>query len=67
MDVVKTKITALGGTVHLETHMGTGTKTIIKLPLTLPLSRLFWSMIRSRPLPFQQAKCQRLFVSERAI
>ena len=37
MDVVKTKITALGGTVHLETHLGQGTKTIIKLPLTLAI------------------------------
>lgn len=37
MDVVKTKIAALGGTVHLETHIGQGTKTIIKLPLTLAI------------------------------
>jgi two-component system chemotaxis sensor kinase CheA len=37
MDVVKTKITALGGTVHLETQTGKGTKTTIKLPLTLAI------------------------------
>ncbi len=37
MDVVKTKISALGGTVHLETHLGQGTKTIIRLPLTLAI------------------------------
>ncbi|MCX8150999.1 MAG: chemotaxis protein CheA [Candidatus Bathyarchaeota archaeon] len=37
MDVVKTKITALGGTVHLETQLGKGTKTTIKLPLTLAI------------------------------
>ncbi|NLE06728.1 MAG: chemotaxis protein CheA, partial [Crenarchaeota archaeon] len=37
MDVVKTKIAALGGTVHLDTHLGQGTKTIIKLPLTLAI------------------------------
>ena len=37
MDVVKTKIAALGGTVHLETYIGQGTKTIIKLPLTLAI------------------------------
>jgi two-component system chemotaxis sensor kinase CheA len=37
MDVVKTKISALGGTVHLETQLGKGTKTIIKLPLTLAI------------------------------
>jgi two-component system chemotaxis sensor kinase CheA len=37
MDVVKTKIAALGGTVHLETEIGKGTKTSIKLPLTLAI------------------------------
>jgi two-component system, chemotaxis family, sensor kinase CheA len=37
MDVVKTKITALGGTVHFETQIGQGTKTLIKLPLTLAI------------------------------
>jgi len=37
MDVVKTKIAALGGTVHLETQVGKGTKTTIKLPLTLAI------------------------------
>jgi len=37
MDVVKTKIAALGGTVHLDTQVGKGTKTSIKLPLTLAI------------------------------
>lgn len=37
MDVVKTKITALGGTLHLDTEVGRGTKTSIKLPLTLAI------------------------------
>jgi two-component system chemotaxis sensor kinase CheA len=37
LDVVKTKIAALGGTVHLETEIGKGTKTSIKLPLTLAI------------------------------
>jgi two-component system, chemotaxis family, sensor kinase CheA len=37
MDVVKTKIASLGGTVHLDTNLGRGTKTIIKLPLTLAI------------------------------
>jgi two-component system chemotaxis sensor kinase CheA len=37
MDVVKTKIAALGGTVHLDTQIGRGTKTSIKLPLTLAI------------------------------
>jgi two-component system chemotaxis sensor kinase CheA len=37
MDVVKTKITALGGTVHLDSQVGKGTRTIIKLPITLAI------------------------------
>ena len=37
MDVVKTKIAVLGGSVHLETQVGRGTKTVIKLPLTLAI------------------------------
>jgi two-component system chemotaxis sensor kinase CheA len=39
MDVVRTKISSLGGTVHLETHVSTGTKVTIKLPLTLAIIR----------------------------
>jgi two-component system chemotaxis sensor kinase CheA len=39
MDVVRTKVASLGGTVHLETHVGTGTKVTIKLPLTLAIIR----------------------------
>jgi two-component system chemotaxis sensor kinase CheA len=37
MDVVKTKIVALGGTVQVESQIGKGTKTIIKLPITLAI------------------------------
>ena len=37
MDVVKTKIAALGGTVQFETRRGRGTKTSIKVPLTLAI------------------------------
>lgn len=37
MDVVKTKISALGGTVHIESQIGLGTKTTIKLPITLAI------------------------------
>lgn len=37
MDVVKTKISALGGSVHIETQVGKGTKTTIKLPITLAI------------------------------
>jgi two-component system chemotaxis sensor kinase CheA len=37
MDVVKTKIAALGGAVQFETRLGRGTKTSIKVPLTLAI------------------------------
>lgn len=37
MDVVKTKITALGGTVDLVSEEGIGSTFIIKLPLTLQI------------------------------
>ena len=35
MDVVKTNITKLGGTIDIETAAGKGSKFLIKLPLTL--------------------------------
>jgi two-component system chemotaxis sensor kinase CheA len=37
MDVVKTKITALGGIVHIDSQVGKGTRTTIKLPITLAI------------------------------
>lgn len=37
MDVVKTKITALGGTVDVTSEEGVGTSFIIRLPLTLQI------------------------------
>lgn len=37
MDVVKTKISALGGTVDMTTQQGKGTTFTIKLPLTLQI------------------------------
>lgn len=37
LDVVKTKIEALGGVVDVETELGRGSKFIIRLPLTLAI------------------------------
>ena len=37
LDVVKTKIESLGGTVEVETEAGTGSKFIIRIPLTLAI------------------------------
>ncbi|MBF0154862.1 MAG: chemotaxis protein CheW [Magnetococcales bacterium] len=37
MDVVRTNIEKLGGTVHIESKVGRGTRIILKLPLTLAI------------------------------
>jgi len=37
MDVVKTRITGMNGTVHVESELGVGSKIVIKLPLTLAI------------------------------
>ena len=37
LDVVKTKIEALGGSIELDSELGKGSKTIIRLPLTLAI------------------------------
>ncbi|ABK46061.1 CheA signal transduction histidine kinases [Magnetococcus marinus MC-1] len=37
MDVVRTNIEKLGGTVHIESKVGKGTRIILKLPLTLAI------------------------------
>ncbi|NJD76801.1 MAG: chemotaxis protein CheA [Candidatus Methanoperedens sp.] len=39
MDVVRTKIESLGGTVKLESKIGEGTKLTLKLPLTVAIIR----------------------------
>ncbi len=37
MDVVKTKIESLGGSVHIESEVGCGTRVTLRLPLTLAI------------------------------
>ncbi len=37
MDVVKSSITALGGTVQIESRIGAGTQILIRVPLTLAI------------------------------
>ena len=39
MDIVKTRIGELNGTVEVESHMGQGTRFVIRLPLTLAIIR----------------------------
>lgn len=45
LDVVKTKIEALGGTVEVETESGKGSKFIIRLPLTLAIIQALLVMV----------------------
>lgn len=37
MDVVKTKISQLNGTIHVESELGKGSRILIKVPLTLAI------------------------------
>lgn len=39
MDIVKTRIGELNGTVEVESHVGQGTRFVIRLPLTLAIIR----------------------------
>lgn len=45
LDVVKTKIEALGGNIELKTEAGKGSKTIIRLPLTLAIIQALLVMV----------------------
>ncbi|CAH2214001.1 chemotaxis protein CheA [Tepidibacter aestuarii] len=47
LDVVKTKIEALGGIVELETQINIGTRFIIRLPLTLAIIQALLVMVGS--------------------
>lgn len=45
LDVVKTKIEALGGIIEVETEQGKGSKFIIRLPLTLAIIQALMVML----------------------
>jgi len=45
LDVVKTKIEALGGNLELDTVWGKGSKTVIRLPLTLAIIQALLVMV----------------------
>ena len=60
MDVVKTKIQALGGIVHIDSQVGKGTRTTIKLPITLAIIQAILVTGHQRKhLLYPQAKSQR--------
>mgnify|MGYP000618903071 CR=1 FL=1 len=45
LDVVKTKIEALGGTVEVETELGKGSRFFVRLPLTLAIIQALLVMV----------------------
>lgn len=50
MDIVRTNIEKIGGSVHVQTHVGEGTTFVIKLPLTLAIIRAL--LVRAREAVF---------------
>lgn len=48
MDVVKTKITQLNGTINVWSELGKGSKIIIKVPLTLAIMPTLMIMLQDR-------------------
>ena len=58
LDVVKTKIESLSGTIDIETEVGKGTKFIIRLPLTLAMIQalLFYIGEERYALPINNVK-----------
>lgn len=53
LDVVKTKIEALGGIVEVETELGKGSKFIIRLPLTLAIIQALLVMVGNEKYAIQ--------------
>ncbi len=53
LDVVKTKIEALGGIVEVETELGNGSRFFIRLPLTLAIIQALLVMVGSEKYAIQ--------------
>ena len=50
MDVVRTNIAKLGGTVDVESELGKGTNIVVTLPLTLAIIPSLIVQVGQRPL-----------------
>lgn len=61
MDVVKTKITQLNGTLDIESEMGLGTKIIIKVPLTLAILPTLMVKISDQAFAFPLTAVNEIF------
>lgn len=61
MDVVKTKITQLNGTVEIQSTMGKGTRLIIKVPLTLAIMPTLMIMLENQTFALPLASVNEIF------
>lgn len=61
MDVVKTKITQLNGTVHIDSKQGEGTIISIKVPLTLAIMPTLMVMLKDHTFAFPLVNVDEIF------
>src|SRR5690606_19885381 len=61
MDVVKTKIAQLNGTINIESKLGAGTSIRIKVPLTLAIMPTLMVMLKSQAFAFPLVSVNEIF------
>jgi two-component system chemotaxis sensor kinase CheA len=61
MDVVKTKITQLNGTVEIQSELGKGSRIIIKVPLTLAIMPTLMFMLGQQTFAFPLVSVNEIF------
>jgi two-component system chemotaxis sensor kinase CheA len=61
MDVVKTKITELNGSINIESEMGVGTKLEIKVPLTLAILKTLMVIVGEQTFALPLAGVSEIF------
>jgi len=61
MDVVKTKITQLNGTINIDSVLGKGSKIMIKVPLTLAIMPTLMVMLEDQAFAFPLVSVNEIF------
>lgn len=61
MDVVKTKITQLNGTLKIDSNLGKGTRIEIKVPLTLAIMPTLMVMVKKQAFAFPLVSVNEIF------
>ncbi|KXU33960.1 chemotaxis protein CheA [Ventosimonas gracilis] len=61
MDVVKTQITRLNGSIHIESQPGQGTRIAIKLPLTLAIMPTLMVLLGGQAFAFPLVNVSEIF------